>query len=41
MIKLTAPNGDPVEVNPDAIEEMYVNPGTFSTNARSVLLIGG
>lgn len=41
MIKLTAPNGDPVEVSPNAITSMFPNDKTFHKDAKSVLVIGG
>ena len=41
MIKLTAPNGDPIDVRPDAIDEMYVNHGGYDGQAKAVLIIGG
>ena len=41
MIKLTAPNGDPVEVNSHAIASMYPNDGTYHKDAKTVLIIEG
>ena len=41
MIKLTAPNGLPVEVNPAFIENMFPNDGTYHHDAKTVLQILG
>ena len=41
MIKLTAPDGKPVEVNAAAIVSMYPNDGTYHHDAKTVLVIGG
>lgn len=41
MIKLTAPNGEPVEVNPESISSMFPNDGTYHHDAKTVLNIAG
>jgi uncharacterized protein YlzI (FlbEa/FlbD family) len=41
MIKLTAPNGEAVSVNPAAITSMHANDGTYHKDAKTVLHIGG
>lgn len=41
MIKLTAPDGQPVEVNAAAITSMYPNDGTYHHDAKTVLIVGG
>lgn len=41
MIKLTTPNGEEIEVKPDAIEEMSPNNGLFERHAKTILLIDG
>ncbi len=41
MIKLTAPNGEPVNVNPDAITSSYPNDGTYDHRAKTILIVAG
>lgn len=41
MIKLTAPDGSPVEVNKSAIISYYPNTGTYDKRARTVLVLSG
>jgi hypothetical protein len=42
MIKLTAPNGEIVEINPASIVEIFNNDGEYDAKAKTVLkLMGG
>ena len=41
MIKLTAPNGTPVEVDPRSILSMHPNDGDYDKRAHTVLLVMG
>lgn len=39
MIKLTAPNGDPVQVPPQDIVSMFPNTGAYHPSAETVLVV--
>jgi uncharacterized protein YlzI (FlbEa/FlbD family) len=41
MIKLTAPNGKPVEVDPKSINSMRQNDGGYTVKAKTVLSVMG
>ena len=41
MIKLTAPNGETVEIEPKAIASMRPNDGDYAPAAKTVLIVGG
>lgn len=41
MIKLTAPNGTPVEIDPKAIVSMHPNDGDYDARAQTVLIVAG
>jgi len=41
MIKLTSPNGLPVEIDPKAIAEMHPNDGDYDVRAKTVLTVEG
>lgn len=41
FIKLTAPNGDPVEVDPGSINSMRQNDGGYAAKAKTVLEVMG
>ena len=40
MIRLTLPDGSPVEIDPAQISMMQPNPGTYHPAAKTILLIG-
>jgi len=39
MIKLTSPNGKPVEIDPKAIADMHPNDGDYDARAKTILRI--
>jgi hypothetical protein len=39
VLKLHAPNGDPVEIRPQDIETMFPNGGSYHPNARTVIVL--
>ena len=41
MIKLTAPNGEPVEIEPKAIASIRPNNGDYDVRAKTVLIVAG
>ena len=42
MIKLTAPNGETVEINPAFIVSIYANDGEYEPHAKTILqLVNG
>lgn len=38
MLRLTAPNGQPVDVDPTDIHRIYPNDGTYHPKAKTVLV---
>jgi uncharacterized protein YlzI (FlbEa/FlbD family) len=41
MIKLTAPNGEVVELNPSFVVEVYDNDGEYDKAAKTVIKLAG